>query len=142
MMLAKNNLEQRKLAFNGIDPKNSPKLNELIKEHQKIIDGKYEEKFMPNNKNSIEEIEKRKVLKLSSCRGKNLERYFEINKEEKFAYFDSQKSAKPKKMLEMNQFECRIEEKARLNATELKTWQEKDVSKIIRLKISVPKKSK
>ena len=140
MMLAKNNYEQRRLAFNGSKGDKS-KLNQLKTEHQNLLNGKIDKQFMPANKNSIEEIEKRKIMKLSSCRGKTLERLFEINKDEKAAFYDDPKAGKPKKVVEINKFDCKIEEKSRLNATELKTWVEKDPKKIIRLKIAVPKKN-
>lgn len=104
------------------------------------MQGKFEDNFNPENKTSIEEIEKRKLYKKSSCMGKNLERMFEINNKDKFAYFADAKAQKPKKELEIEKVECKIQEKSKLKAAELKTWN--DQRSNIRVAISLPKKSK
>ena len=112
-------------------------MNSLIKQQDDITRGKFNFPFSTYNKYSIEEINKRKIMKLSAWLGRNLERVFEFNKEEKFAYYANLKSEKPKKQVDTNRFECEIECKRDLNEIELKTWTDKDIENDIRLKISV-----
>ena len=137
MLLAKNRYEQRRVVTNGTGKNVEAVLNQLNKQHDEIVHGKINYPFYSDNKHSIEELDRRKFMKLSAWLGRNLERVFEINKEEKFAYYTNNKAEKPKKLVDTNQFECIVEQKDYLSGVELKTWTEKDEKKDIRLKISV-----
>jgi hypothetical protein len=88
-----------------------------------------------------EDLDKRRMLiKNSNCLGSNLKRHFELTGNQQFVYYENIGDTKPKKKLDLEKCKWEIETKRDLNKKELKTWKDKDESKVYRLKISVPKK--
>ena len=67
-----------------------------------IIEGKFTSGFKSINKTSISEIQKRELLKKSSCMKKQLNRYFEVNDEDKFAYYTDKNGNKMRKQFDLN----------------------------------------
>jgi hypothetical protein len=102
MMLAQNRYERRKLMAGGVEKREEARLVKLQKDYEFIKNGKFKQEFDSNNKQSISETQMRQLLKRSSCMKNQLERYFEINDEEKFAYYDKNKIARPRKELDTN----------------------------------------
>ena len=138
MKIAQNRYIRRKVELSG-EGRNTAQLNKLMKEYEILLQNKDKEVFRPKNIVSIEEDHRRKLIKKSKCMGKKLERYFEITKDDNFAYYGKAQDKKPKKQHEVEKINCKIETKDMLNAKEKKTWNDKDAKNYLRVKISVPK---
>lgn len=141
MKIAQNRYIRRKVQLSG-ENRNDNQLRKLQKEYEVLLQNKDKEVFRPRNIVSIEEDHRRKLIKKSKCMGKKLERYFEITKDDNFAYYGKAQDKKPKKEHEVEKINWKIETKDMLNAKEKKSWTEKDVKNYLRVKISVPKGKK
>ena len=86
----------------GVQGRERDKMKELDKNYKAIIEGKFTSGFKSINKTSISEIQKRELLKKSSCMKKQLNRYFEVNDEDKFAYYTDKNGNKMRKQFDLN----------------------------------------
>lgn len=141
MKLAQNRYLRRKIELSN-DQKGDALIQKLQADYNNIKAGKDKMQFTAENIVSIEEDRRRILVKKSSCFGRKLQRYFEVTKDDNFAYYAKETAQKPKKEMDLEKFECEVQQKHELNATELKTWTDKEAKNTIRVKISVPKKKK
>lgn len=140
MKIAKNRYE-RSRKEESKDKNKSDILADLDIKYRNLVEGKDTSSHI---KKSIVDIDedldiRRTFMKNSSCMGSNLKRYFELTSDEKFVYYKNLNDNKPRKKFDINPCKCEIETKRDMTDKELKSWKEKDQTKLYRLKITVPK---
>lgn len=74
MKIAQNRYERRKIIAEGREREKAVELESLHHQYEEIKNGKDRDDFNPDNKYSIEEIERRKLIKNSKCFKKTLAR--------------------------------------------------------------------
>lgn len=104
MKIAQNRYLRRKVELSN-DQKGDALIQKLQAEYNNIKSGKDKMQFTAENIVSIEEDRRRILVKKSSCFGRKLQRYFEVTKDDNFAYYAKETAQKPKKEIDLEKFE-------------------------------------